>query len=43
MQWNIKYYKNSNNNSPIREWLDELDNEPKAEIFRIFTLLQNMA
>jgi phage-related protein len=40
MQWNIQYYKNSNNNSPIKEWLDELDNEPKAEIFRIFTLLQ---
>ncbi len=40
MTWQINYYYNTNNKSPIAEWIDELGNEPKSEIFRIFGLLQ---
>jgi len=40
MQWKINYYQNQNGKLPVKEWLDDLDHEPKAEIFRIFTLLQ---
>ncbi len=36
MQWKINYYRNQNNISPIEKWLDSIDNEPKAEIFKIF-------
>ncbi len=39
MQWKINYYHNQNSKSPIKEWLDALGNEPKAEIFRIFEML----
>jgi len=39
MKWKINYYHNQNNSSPIREWLDSLANEPKAEIFRILQML----
>lgn len=39
MQWKINYYYNRNNKSPLKEWLDEIGNEPKAEIFRIFEML----
>ncbi|KIM04667.1 MAG: hypothetical protein KN64_06765 [Sulfurovum sp. AS07-7] len=39
MQWKINYYKNKNNKSPIKEWLNEIGNEPKAEIFKIFEML----
>ncbi|MDY0122938.1 type II toxin-antitoxin system RelE/ParE family toxin [Sulfurimonas sp.] len=39
MQWKINYYYNTNNISPIKKWLDSLDNEPKAEIFKIFQML----
>lgn len=35
----INYYHNQNNVSPVKEWLDELANEPKAEIFRVFQML----
>ena len=40
MQWKINYYHNSNNTSPVKEWLDELNAEAKAEIFKIFELMQ---
>lgn len=40
MQWKINYYQNQNGKLPVKEWLDEIGHEPKAEIFRIFTLLQ---
>ena len=40
MNWKINYYCSSNSKSPIKDWIDSLDNGPKAEIFRIFQLLQ---
>lgn len=40
MHWKINYYQNHNGKMPVKEWLDEIDNEPKAEIFRIFVMLQ---
>ncbi|AFV96631.1 MULTISPECIES: type II toxin-antitoxin system RelE/ParE family toxin [unclassified Sulfuricurvum] len=40
MQWKINYYQNQNGKLPVKEWLEDISNEPKAEIFRIFTLLQ---
>jgi phage-related protein len=39
MKWKINYYYNQNDRSPIREWLDEIGIEPKAEIFKIFEML----
>ena len=38
--WNINYFFNSNGNSPIKEWIDELSDESKAEIFKVFELLK---
>ena len=40
MQWKINYYHNQNNKSPVKEWLDDIGNEPKAEIFRVFEMMQ---
>ena len=40
MQWKINYYTNQNNKSPIKVWLDEIGDEPKAEIFHIFEMMQ---
>ncbi len=39
MSWQINYYFTSNGKAPVKEWLDSIGNEPKAEIFRIFELL----
>jgi phage-related protein len=40
MQWKINYYHNHNGNSPVREWLDDIPIEAKAEVFRVFEMLQ---
>lgn len=40
MKWKINYYHNQNNRSPIKEWIDTLGYEPKAELFRVFEMLQ---
>ncbi|NCD11108.1 MAG: type II toxin-antitoxin system RelE/ParE family toxin [Epsilonproteobacteria bacterium] len=40
MEWVINYYYNHNERSPVKEWLDSLENEPKAEIFRVFGMLK---
>jgi len=39
MNWQINYYFTSNGKAPVKEWLDSIGNEPKAEIFRVLELL----
>lgn len=38
MEWKINYYS-QNNKSPVKKWLDEIGNEPRAEIFKVFEML----
>ncbi|MBO8087726.1 MAG: type II toxin-antitoxin system RelE/ParE family toxin [Marichromatium sp.] len=39
MNWQINYYLTSNGKSPVKEWIDSIGAEPKAEVFRIFEML----
>jgi phage-related protein len=38
MEWKINYYS-QNNKSPVKKWLNEIGNEPRAEIFKVFEML----
>lgn len=40
MEWKINYYHSHTHRSPIKEWIDALDNEPKAEVFKVFEMLK---
>lgn len=42
MKWKINYYS-QNNKSPVKKWLDEIGNEPRAEIFKVFEMLSKYA
>jgi phage-related protein len=39
MNWQINYYFTSNGKAPVKEWLEGIGSEPKAEIFRVLELL----
>ena len=43
MEWQVNYYKTEDDESPVEEWLDSLDEKVRAKIFRNFDLLEKFA
>ncbi len=39
-KWSVDYYKQANGKCPIQEWLESIPVDARADIFRIFGLLE---
>jgi len=40
MDWNIKFYKTSNDKSPVKDWIVELDTKTKAKVLKNIEMLK---